>query len=440
MIQFISIAGLMTLASWWFVVRPLLGKPAPADEAAPVAQLKQQIAQLDALHQSGALSEEHHRESRGALEKKLAEAVVAAPPAAAPAAQRSLGLAIGLAVFMVAVVGGGYWLVGTPAALASNPAAAMAAANGNDAGAADNAGEGGAKHPMSFDKIQSMAEGLAARLKDDPNDATGWAMLARSYMVLGRYPEAVPAFKRATALVHDDAQLYADYADALAMANDRNLSGEPMALVAQALKIDPNNLKALTLAGTDAFERKDYATTIKDWEKVAQLGANDSEFVQQVRQGIAEARDLAAKAGVKVPPPAAGTAMPAAATPSAGAPAMAAAGVNGVSGRVSLSAALAKQASPDDTVFVFARAAQGPRMPLAIVRKQVKDLPFDFTLDDSTAMSPQMKLSNFQQVVVGARISKSGNAMPQPGDLQGISSTVSLGATGLKIEIGEVVK
>ena len=119
---------------------------------------------------------------------------------------------------------------------------------------------------------------------------------------------------------------------------------------------------------------------------------------------------------------------------------MAAAGVNGVSGRVSLSAALAKQASPDDTVFVFARAAQGPRMPLAIVRKQVKDLPFDFTLDDSTAMSPQMKLSNFQQVVVGARISKSGNAMPQPGDLQGISSTVSLGATGLKIEIGEVVK
>lgn len=440
MILFISIAGLMTIVSWWLVVRPLLSRPAAAEEPASVAQLKQQIAQLDALHQSGALSAEHHRESRGALEKKLAEAVVAAPPAAAPAVQRSLGLAIGLAVFMVAVVGGGYWLVGTPAALGTNPAAVMAAA-GNDGGAGGNAGGntgegGGAQHPMSFEKIQAMAEGLAARLKEDPSDATGWAMLARSYMVLGRYPEAVPAFKRATALVHDDAQLYADYADALAMANDRNLSGEPMTLVAQALKIDPNNLKALTLAGTDAFERKDYATTIKDWEKVAQLGANDSEFVQQVRQGIAEARDLAAKAGVKVPPPS----TPAAATPPAGAPAMAAAGVSGVSGRVSLSAALAKQVSPDDTVFVFARAAQGPRMPLAIVRKQVKDLPFDFTLDDSTAMSPQMKLSNFEQVVVGARISKSGNAMPQPGDLQGISPTVSLGAAGLKIEIAEVVK
>ena len=403
MTLFIVVASLMTLASWWLVVRPLLRKPVPAPS--PADALRQQIAQLDALHQSGALPAEHHRDSRAALERKLFE--TSGADAAAPAG-RPYGLLVMVALLLAGVTAGGYRLVGTPAAL--GPLAEQA----RQAGAQD--------HSMTLEKIATLADTLAARLKDNPNDAQGWGMLARSNVVLGRYPEAAAAFKRAVALVKDDAQLYADYADALAMANDRSLSGEPMQLVAQALKLDPNNLKALTLAGTDAFERQDYATAVKDWEKVAQLASDDTEFVQQVRASVAEARALAAKAGIKLPPPAAGMAAP-----------------GGISGRVSLAPALAKRAAPDDTVFVFARAAEGPRMPLAILRKQVKDLPFEFTLDDSTAMSPQMKLSNFAQVVVGARISKSGNAMPQPGDLQGQTAPVGLGATGLKIEIGEVV-
>jgi cytochrome c-type biogenesis protein CcmH len=124
--------------------------------------------------------------------------------------------------------------------------------------------------------------------------------------------------------------------------------------------------------------------------------------------------------------------------PAAPAPS-AAPGKTTVAGTVTLAPALASKASPEDTVFVFARAAEGPRMPLAIVRKQVKDLPITFQLDDSTAMTPAMKLSNYPQVIVGARISKSGNAMPQPGDLQGLSQPVALGASGLKIVIGEEV-
>jgi cytochrome c-type biogenesis protein CcmH len=107
---------------------------------------------------------------------------------------------------------------------------------------------------------------------------------------------------------------------------------------------------------------------------------------------------------------------------------------------VTLSAALAKQAQPEDTVFVFARAATGSRMPLAILRKQVKDLPISFTLNDSMAMSPSNALSSVPQVIVGARISKSGNAMPQPGDLSGQTDPVKVGATGLKIEIKDAVK
>ena len=110
-----------------------------------------------------------------------------------------------------------------------------------------------------------------------------------------------------------------------------------------------------------------------------------------------------------------------------------------VSGTVKISAALKSKASPDDTVFIFARAASGPRMPLAILRKQVKDLPITFELNDSMAMNPAMKLSNFPEVVVGARISKSGNAMPQSGDLEGKSPVVSVGTTEIPIEIDQTV-
>jgi cytochrome c-type biogenesis protein CcmH len=111
----------------------------------------------------------------------------------------------------------------------------------------------------------------------------------------------------------------------------------------------------------------------------------------------------------------------------------------GVAGTISLDPALTGRVSPDDTVYVFARAAEGPRMPLAIIRKQVKDLPLTFSLDDSMAMNPNMKLSNFSEVVVGARISKTGNAMPQSGDLKGSSSVIKLGSRDLKIIIDSAV-
>jgi len=114
-------------------------------------------------------------------------------------------------------------------------------------------------------------------------------------------------------------------------------------------------------------------------------------------------------------------------------------GAASVKGTVSLSGKLAGKTNPDDTVFVFARAAEGPRMPLAIIRRQVKDLPLTFRLDDSMSMSPAMKLSQFKQVVVGARISKSGNAAPQSGDLQGVSKTVNVGDNNVAIVVDSLV-
>jgi cytochrome c-type biogenesis protein CcmH len=328
-------------------------------------------------------------------------------PAAEPA--RSKPLLFGVAGFVCAVAVAGYAWLGTPRALNSELIAAAPA--GNDG-------------PITPEQIEAMINGLTARLKDKPEDVEGWAMLGRSLMVLGRHEQAVPALQKAVALRGDDAVLLTEYADALAVVNGRKLDGEPSRLVEQALKIDPNNLKALMLAGVHAFQRQDAAQALQHWEKIVQL-APGSELAQQIQSGIDKARAMAG-GGVSAAP-AASSATTAAATGTS------------VSGTVTLAPALAAKARPDDTVFVFARAAEGARMPLAILRKQVKDLPLAFTLDDSMAMSPAAKLSSTPRVVVGARVSASGNAMPQAGDLQGFSAPVAPGAAGLAIQIADVV-
>ena len=389
--------------------------------------LKQKLAQLKALHASGVLPEQQFAEGKTALERQILDLVLATPAsapratksaAAAPvAAAKPSGLLLGgLAVAIIAIAGAGYLWKGMPA---PTEAAQTAAADGQ-----------APQHSTNADQIAAMTEKLSARLKDKPDDVEGWSMLARSYSVLGRHADALKAYEKASSLRKDDPTLLADYADSLAVNSNNSLDGEPMKLVERALKLDPKNLKALYLAGTYAFNKQDYKSAIKTWETLAQVGPPGNVFVREVEPAIAEARKLAG--------------LPAAAAPLDAAPQAVAAplaiGAGMVSGTVTLTAALAKQAQPDDTLFVFARAAEGSRMPLAILRKQVKDLPITFTLDDSMAMSPATALSSVSQVIVGARISKSGNAMPQAGDLSGQSAPVKVGAAGLKIEIKDLVK
>jgi cytochrome c-type biogenesis protein CcmH len=329
--------------------------------------------------------------------------------AAAETPRSTLPMLAGLSSFVVVLLAAGYLLVGAPLAL--DPSVRTAASN-----------PGG---EITYEQIEAMTQKLADRLKQQPDDPTGWAMLGRSYAVLGRHADALPAFKQALALKPDDPNLLIDHADALAVVNGRNLEGEPSKLIARALELDPNNLKALSLAGTAAYLRKDFAGALRHWDKLAQV-APDSDFVRQIQRGIDEARRLT---GVQAPAAQAAGPGGAANTP----------GGASVSGTVTLSKQLAGKAAPDDTVYVFARAAEGSRVPLAILRKQVKDLPLRFTLDDSMAMSPAAKLSGAPKVIVGARISKSGGALAQPGDLQGLSGPVAVGSSGLAIEISQVV-
>lgn len=411
--------------------------------------LKRQLGELDALITSGVLTGEAARQARDGLEAQILAAVLqpasgagagagasdrsapaaaAEPPAAA--ARPSGRLLLGLAVFALVFVVAGYAWLGNPAALAVAPGVPGAPAN---EAASQDAGRA---------QFEAMAERLAERLKTQPDDAEGWAMLGRSYSVLERYPQAIVAYQRVIKLRPKDAQGYADYADALGMSQGRKLAGEPERLIDQALQLDPDNAKALSLAGTVAFDKDDFAGAAQRWQRAMSKAEPGSEMARRLRGGVDEARQRAGLPALppEPPAPALATAVPAAAdTVAPGSSAAGPAASAAVQVRVSLAPALAAKAAPDDTVFIFARALQGLKAPLAIQRRQVKDLPLDLTLDDSMAMSPALRLSTVTQVVIGARVSKSGNAMPQPGDLQGLSPAVAVGTRGLQLQIGEVL-
>ena len=294
-------------------------------------------------------------------------------------------------------------------------------------------------HAVTPENLAKLAEQLEARLKQAPDDAAGWVMLARSRITLARFDAAAEAYAKAAGLRPKDADLLADYADALAMARGRKLEGEPLEIVRRALDIDPDHVKSLALAGSAEFEAKRYAAAVAHWERALRKVGTESDFGRSIQRSIGEARELGKlssartalvpAAPAKSKPPVAAAAAPATAPGIAGA---------GITGTVKLAPALASQVAPGDALFIFARAAEGARTPLAIVRVKAGDLPYAFRLDDSQAMTPNARLSGQNSLVVIARISKSGNAIAKPGDLQGSSKPVAPGASGLELFIDQV--
>lgn len=412
MTLFWIIAALLIVCALFFVLPPLLKHRAGAGVAAQrlnVAVYRDQLSELETDRRAGTLNDEQYERARLELERRLLDDVAAdgAPAAAERPASRVPAIIAGVAVPVLAVAL--YFAVGNPRTLA--PVALP-----------QHAGE-----TVTAEQVEAMVAKLAERMRQKPDDAQGWAMLGRSYAVMGRFEDAAAAYGKAAERAPDNPHVLADYADALAMARGQNLLGEPEALVMRALKIDPDHGKSLALAGTIAFEKKDFATAIQYWERLAKVMPPESDIARNVQASISEARGLLSgkrPADDK-----------AASTPSTDKAATA-----GVSGTVTLAPALKSKAAPDDTVFIFARAAEGSRMPLAILRKKVSDLPAAFTLDDSTAMSPATRLSGTPQVVIGARISKSGNAMLQSGDLQGVSKSVNNSAKDIAISIDTEVQ
>ena len=382
---------------------------------------RQRMADLRQRRSAGEIAQQDF----DAQERRVAEGLLQSQPARAggAAAGWTRTRVLALAALVVAAVAGAIYAGFDRAGGLARESRPTGAAP-NAASAAAGGDRGHAVHALSDDQLQRMVEQSRARVQKDPRDAASWAMLAHSYDMLGKFAESSKAYATLAELVPHDAQVLADYADALAVANGRTLAGEPTALVRKALAIDPGNVKALTLAGTAAFERQDYEDAGEQWQKARTL-SQDPQFIRQIDVSLANARALAK--GLPAPAPA-----------MASQPSTAASAV--VAGRLTLADDLLSKAPADATVFIFAIPVGGARMPVAITRRHVRDLPLDFSLDDSMAMVRDVRLSQASTVVIGARISRRGDIAPEAGDMQGLTAPVSVGTRNVKLEISEVLK
>lgn len=425
MTMFWIVAAFFTIAALLFVLPPLLTRHRAGTEESPplpdelnVSVYKDQFAELQADLDAGLISAEQYEQSRRELERRLmhdvADGTVAADRAKMVVARGRWAAAV-IALLLPLAAVGLYTRFGNPDAITPEPQSASASG-----------------HPQSNADITRLAEQLEAKLEQNPDDGGGWVLLGRSYMALGRFKDAAGVFAKAEKLVQPDAQFLADYADAIAMSDGRgNLGGRPLRLVRQALELDPNNEKALWLAGTAAYETGNYNAALITWRRLEKLLPPGSQTAQTIAGNIREVQALISGGA------AAETVDNASASQASGSnrETNSAAPAAHVSGTLRLASGKNFDADPGDAVFLFARSAQGPRMPLAVLRAQVKDLPLRFTLDDSMAVMPVRKLSDANTVVVGARISKSGSATPQSGDLEGFSAPVAVGSDGVEVVI-----
>jgi len=402
-----------------FVLPPLLRREVKLGQVdrkeANVAIYYDQLAELKADLDSGELDAAQYEDARREIEKRLSEDVPAeSVPAAANAAGRWPGYALAVAIPVIAIAM--YVGLGTPEALLMSRAEAPVAAQQGQHDAAP------------------MIASLEAKLNKNPNDAEGWYMLARSYAATGRYGDAAQALAKVTELVPDDSSILADYADVLAMAQGGNLQGKPLELINRALMLNEHDLKALNLAGTAAYKERKFALAAEYWRRLLKLIPPDSDDARGIAAAVAQAEKAAG-----ANPALDNLSSFEGKTGGQATASQVSNGAAGVSGTVSVRKDLIGKIDPADTVFIFAQLPQGPKMPLASLRINAKELPYRFTLDDSTAMTPDNKLSNHPEVTISARVSKSGQAMAQSGDLQGKVGPVKLGQKDIMITIDSVV-
>ncbi len=397
MIAFWIFAAVMILAALGLIVPPLLGRGRASGETRRelnVAIHRERLAELEADLAEGALSREQYEQTRAELERDLledtADAGTGGTRGELGTAGRAVAVVVGIAVPVVAV--GIYWGLGSRELLSGIPAQAQQDTQ------------------MS---VEQMVAGLAQRLQRNPDDGEGWRMLGRSYRVMERFPQAAEAYARAYTILGDEPDLLVEYAEALSLTREGRLLEEPERLIARALERAPRNPKALWLSGVAAYQGARPEQALARWRSLLEVLAPESDNSRLVQGMIA-----------RVEAEMAGTAPPPVAPPAAAASGAA------VIVRVEIAESLRSKVRPEDTVYVFARAPSGPPAPLAVRRMRAGDLPAVVTLDDSLAMVPSRRVSMFESVLVGARVSKSGGATAQTGDLQGSLPAVPVGGEG----------
>lgn len=300
---------------------------------------------------------------------------------------------VGICLFVVLLSAGFYFYLGDAARIA----------------------EKSAEKPMTQESVEKMVSEFAAKMEKEPDNLKGWAMLARSYRILGRNAEAANAYARAGSFVDTDPQLLADYADVLAANANGNFAGKPQQLINKALTLDPNNLLALWLSGTAAFNAQNYKVAVQSWEKLAKQLPPETDEARAIAGSIAEARS---KGGL----------------PPTSAPVIS---NQGVSGQIGISSDLQSKVKAGDILMVIARKP-GERMPVAVLKTAVTGFPMNFVLNDALAMSSDALISKLPEVSVEVRISKTGMAMPESGDLISTPQTIKVGRTNARLMIDQV--
>lgn len=397
--------------------RPVVTHASQAKANAKV--YRDQIADLDREHESGHISDAEWQQSRDELSMRLLEDTSAQDDPVAKQEKPALWTAVLVAVALPLSAVGMYMWVGEPDAL--NPMAVQS----ND--------------KVDPTQLLQMAESLAQKLNDKPDNLQGWVMLGRTYRTLEKFDASVQAYDRALKLSADD-DLKLERVEVLAMKSQGNFEGEPWNVIRDILQRDPQNYGALLMAGSASYSHEKFADALKYWQQARKPLAADNPDVPGLDEAIASVQQkLGMPAQVaKGPSAQMNAAQTPAAAPSANTSGAASTGLT-VSGQVAIAEALKGKVKPSDVVFIYATPANGERMPLAIFKTTVAQLPLAFTLDDSTAMTPDRKLSGAGEVLVKVRVSKSGNAMPQSGDLAGTLGPVKVGAKGLKLEIKDQI-
>ena len=268
--------------------------------------------------------------------------------------------------------------------------------------------------------MQEAVDKLRARLDAKPNNPEGWFMLARSYATMERYADAADAYKKTIALHGEDADLLLRYADTLIMRDGGIYNEKSLSLIKQALNLDPKHPQGLWMAGMAERASGHTKQALEYWYELDPLLNGNAKAQTELHKMIKDTEQLIS------PVELATIKKPSSPLPLKSKPISVAASIE-VS--ISLDAALLNKVSPNDTVFIFAKALQGPPMPLAAVRKTVADLPLTITLNDAMAMMPNMKLSSFAQVKIAAVVSKSGQPGLSAGDLYGEKQPVSVKQT-----------
>ncbi len=402
MTLFWIISAAMILAALAVLARTLLRKHQAGSDSTErfnVEIAREHLAELIKQKDAGELSDEEFAQAKHDLELALAEDLENTqlnPSADQQATGGTTALAIA-AVLIPLVAVPLYFKIGSPQLIDQAPVAQTAAGHGGE---------------QNMPPIDELVTKLRERMEAQPDDPQGWFLLGRTYMRLQNYADAVMAFERVVELLPEESAGLLSLADALTMQNGRQVTPRAKELLEKALQLDPQSITALWLLGNAAASEGDNAKALDYWQRAYPLLADEPSMQAELRQIIAEA-------GGEVP------ASPAALPPiMAQAPAAApqAAQTEDVGGAkvkvaVALAPALLEKAAPGDTVFILARAEKGPPMPLAVARHQVAELPLEVTLTDAMAMMPAMKLSSFERVKISARISKSGQAGTQPGDL-----------------------